>query len=452
LSDLALRRLVKARVVDGDGGLRGDPGDDALRALGEHGGRAVAEEEAAERLARARHHGHREIAAHRGMPLGQVERRWRAAVARVAVDVEGAHDALAAKGKIEERRCAQHREARRDLARAAGQREQGLARAALLAGERKEGADFRAGEVPRGVGRALHQLVEVEFGDQRGADAVQHLQGPALLLVGLLGAAAVVDVHDRAGPFADRAVGLHQRHAALQHVAVLLARVMPEPPLEGIGTALRHGALPALAEAGAVIGVVGLHPAKAAMELPGLAGEGLPGGLRRDEGPARVGGPHDRGRGPDQRAVEKLAAAHRPLGATALGHVAREAGQELHALAPHARQRQLGRKPGAVAPQRRDLEPPVERVRPVRRQEAPQRLAFLLIRVGGEDEIGQEPAEGLLARPAEGRLRLPVPFHHEAGGIHDHDGVERRFDHRPQGGHAERTTAMLVLTDLHAGH
>ena len=61
--DLLLRRAIEPRLVDGDGGLRGDRRHDALGARVEHAGVGMAEEQAAQHLAGARHHRHREIAA-----------------------------------------------------------------------------------------------------------------------------------------------------------------------------------------------------------------------------------------------------------------------------------------------------------------------------------------------------------------------------------------------------
>ena len=52
LGGSALRRLVEACVVDGDAGLRGNAGDEALGPLGEHAGLRVAEEQSTDDLAR----------------------------------------------------------------------------------------------------------------------------------------------------------------------------------------------------------------------------------------------------------------------------------------------------------------------------------------------------------------------------------------------------------------
>ena len=65
----ALRRLVEACVVDGDAGLRGNAGDEALGPLGEHAGLRVAEEQSTDDLARPGLDGHGEIAAYRQVPL-----------------------------------------------------------------------------------------------------------------------------------------------------------------------------------------------------------------------------------------------------------------------------------------------------------------------------------------------------------------------------------------------
>ena len=70
LGDLGLSGLIEPGVVDRDRRLGGDAGDEALGALAEHAGLRVAEEQAAEDLARARDDRHRQIAAHRQVALG----------------------------------------------------------------------------------------------------------------------------------------------------------------------------------------------------------------------------------------------------------------------------------------------------------------------------------------------------------------------------------------------
>ena len=163
--DLALRRLVQARVVHG----RPPPGPRRRRRAARrarvntvHVG--MAEEQSAHHLAGARDDRHREIAAHRQMALRHAVVRRHRAVARILRDVRGTHDALAGERRMEDRRIARHPEFLEGLARRARQGVQHERLALLVDDVVEERAELRARQLSRGVGDRLQHVLQIEIG------------------------------------------------------------------------------------------------------------------------------------------------------------------------------------------------------------------------------------------------------------------------------------------------
>src|SRR6185312_8096266 len=80
---------------------RGDPGDEALGALGEHPRPRMAEEEPPDHFTGARDYRGGEVAPHRQVPLRHAVVRRILAVARVLGDVVDPYQAFAGKGRSE---------------------------------------------------------------------------------------------------------------------------------------------------------------------------------------------------------------------------------------------------------------------------------------------------------------------------------------------------------------
>jgi hypothetical protein len=101
LGDFRLCRLIEPRVVDGDGGLRRDPLDDAFGPGVEYPRFRMSEQQAAEHLPRARDYRRSEVAADRQMARRHAVERRAQAVAWVLRDVVDTHDAVAIEGPFE---------------------------------------------------------------------------------------------------------------------------------------------------------------------------------------------------------------------------------------------------------------------------------------------------------------------------------------------------------------
>ncbi len=167
LGDLALSRLVEPGVVDGDGGLSGDAGHEALDVFGKDARAFVPEEEPAVDLPRARDHGNGEVA-----PDGQVPRRHPGVggvlpVPRVGRDVVRADDSLAPEGGTEDAGHPRHGEALERLAGRSGQRVERVRLPGLVVDVVEEGPELGRSQFRCGVGRSLHEGAEVELARER---------------------------------------------------------------------------------------------------------------------------------------------------------------------------------------------------------------------------------------------------------------------------------------------
>src|SRR3546814_3997114 len=102
-------RLVEAGIVDADGGLGGDAGQQALMPFEEAAGLRMSEEKAADHLPGPAEDGNRQIAFHGQMPFRHTLAQLVLSVARVTGDVVGTNDPFAAERRPEHRRVARHR-------------------------------------------------------------------------------------------------------------------------------------------------------------------------------------------------------------------------------------------------------------------------------------------------------------------------------------------------------
>jgi hypothetical protein len=245
----ALCDLDQARIVDRDRGLHGKGADQLLGAGIEHARLRVAEEQAADHLARARHHRRRQVAAHRQVAGRHAVVRPHLAIARVAHDVVAAHRGAAVEGRSEHRRGARLAEVFEGFARRTGQGVQQVGVAILVFAVVEEGAEFGADQLGRGVGDLLHQHLEVEGRSQRVAGLAHQGQYPRLGAQRIFGANA-------AQGFPDAARGVFQ-HAQLGLVpapwrAVVQRHHRHQPPIVEHG----HGdtGCDALRQPGAGIG------------------------------------------------------------------------------------------------------------------------------------------------------------------------------------------------------
>ena len=87
----------------------------------------------------------------------------------------------AAEGRLEDRGVARHRKFREGLARRAGERVERVGFALLVDHIVEERAERRAAQLDAGIGDDLDQPLEVEFGRDRGAGAVEHFERPRFL-------------------------------------------------------------------------------------------------------------------------------------------------------------------------------------------------------------------------------------------------------------------------------
>ena len=225
----ALRRLVEACVVDGDAGLRGNAGDEALGPLGEHAGLRVPEEQSADDLARPGLDGHGEIAAYRQVPLRHAVMRRHGPVARIGEHVVQADGQLAAERRAEQRGRARVAEVGEGLARCTRQGVEQEGVAVLVGDVVEERAELRAAQLGRRVGDRLHEGLQVELRGEQLAGLVEDLEDAALLVQRRLGVLALRDVLDDA----DETIRLAGRipHQRDRRQAPDLAAALAEIPL-----------------------------------------------------------------------------------------------------------------------------------------------------------------------------------------------------------------------------
>ena len=106
-----------------------------------------------------------------------------------------------------------------------------------------------------------------------------------------------------------------------------------------------------------------------------------------------------------------------------LGHVADEGDEQVLLAQADGGDADFGGELAAVAAQGRDLEDAVEQRPLAGRQEASQAPAVSFAELRGDDGFGQDAADRLGPRPAEGDLGLAVPLGDEAVGAHGDEGV-----------------------------
>ena len=146
----------------------------------------MAEEEAAEHLAPARHHRNREVAPDRQVAGGHAVMRRILPVARILRHVVEADDALARERRREHLGVPRHRELAELLARHAGDGVEGVVLAACVDHVVEERPELGARDLGGRLGRRLDQPGQVELGGEGGAGPQQDLglvAGQALLAV-----------------------------------------------------------------------------------------------------------------------------------------------------------------------------------------------------------------------------------------------------------------------------
>ena len=127
--------------------------------------------------------------------------------------------------------------------------------------------------------------------------------------------------------------------------------------------------------------------------------------------------------GPVGRLRRLLGAAHLFLGPFSFSHIADEGDEQVVLAQPDGGDADFGGELAAIAAQGLDIEDAVEQ-RPLgRRQEASQAPAVSFAELRGDDGSGQDAADRLGPRPAEGNLGLAVPLGDEAVGTHGDEGV-----------------------------
>ena len=216
----AARFLVDARVVDRDRSLRGDADDDPLGAGIEHAGSRVAEQQAADRLAAAQLHRHREIASHRQMPRRHAVVRCHPAVPGIEQDVVDAHRRFAPEGRPEQRRHPRRADSldRRAQCVREGIETERLAAVADPAVE--EGAELGPAQLRPGVGDGLQQGIELERRRDRAAGLVEQVEDACLVAQRFLGVLARGDVAIAPDAPDDRTVDVLRPREALEPAAV----------------------------------------------------------------------------------------------------------------------------------------------------------------------------------------------------------------------------------------
>ena len=149
-------------------GLRGDADDQALGALGEDARLRMAEEQAADHLARARHDRHGQVAAHRQVALGHaVVRRH---LCRSADPSRRRRSGSAPRRGTSARRAAVARGCRTSRTPRAARRRAcraGSASPSSSVGVVEERAELRAAQLRGRVGHRLHERLEIELRGDR---------------------------------------------------------------------------------------------------------------------------------------------------------------------------------------------------------------------------------------------------------------------------------------------
>ena len=111
------------------------------------------------------------------------------------------------------------------------------------------------------------------------------------------------------------------------------------------------------------------------------------------------------------------------LGPLSFGHIADEGDEQVLLAQADGGDADFGGELAAVAAQGRDLDDAVEQRALAGRQEASQAPAVSFAELRGDDGFGQDAADRLGPRPAEGDLGLAVPLGDEAVGAHGDEGV-----------------------------
>ncbi|CAN5420767.1 hypothetical protein BH09PSE6_BH09PSE6_14380 [soil metagenome] len=260
LAQLALRRCQQPRIVDRDRRMRRDAGHQLFGMQREVGAFLVAEHDAAEHVAAARDHRHRQVAAHRPLAVVEIEAADLGGAARIAGQVVAAHDQLVVEGLGEQaatRRDQQLGHHRRCVTRHGIDP---LGVAVLVDGVVEEAAELCARERNAGLEDLVDDHRQVVLRSQRDRRAVDRLERAALLAQQRLGAAARIDVLGEAVPLDDATVGIAARERARAHpveFAVAHARAV----LDVVVVTGRDAMRPALEGAADVVGMDRAGPA-----------------------------------------------------------------------------------------------------------------------------------------------------------------------------------------------
>ena len=102
-------------------------------------------------------------------------------VARIGEDVAAAHRTRAAKGRLEDRGVARHREIGEGLARYAGDRVERVGFALVVDHIVEERPELGLADLDAGIGDGLDEALEIEVGGDRDTDAMHHLQAARFL-------------------------------------------------------------------------------------------------------------------------------------------------------------------------------------------------------------------------------------------------------------------------------
>ncbi len=171
-----LNARVQPRILQRDR----RPGRDAHRepfvVLGETSDIRMAEEQAADDVARSSLHRYGEIAAHGHVTARHAVVRGVVAVPRVLRDVRTANHAGSLERRSEHLRIPRHRKLGEGLARHARDRVQRVRLATLVEDVVEERAEFGRGELGGGIRHSLHDLVAVQVGRDDRSDVVQGLR------------------------------------------------------------------------------------------------------------------------------------------------------------------------------------------------------------------------------------------------------------------------------------
>ena len=185
--DFAADEIAEAEVLDGDGGLGGDGGDEVFGLLGEDAGLGMAVEEASEDFVRLRFDGDGEIAADREVALGHSAIWGVVAVAGVLGDVIRADDSFAFEGGAEDLGVARHGIGGEAFAVDAGEGVEGVDFAGRVDVVVEERAEFGSAEFQSDICCGLHQRLQFGgFGEEKAA-ANEEFEIPPKALLLILG-------------------------------------------------------------------------------------------------------------------------------------------------------------------------------------------------------------------------------------------------------------------------